>query len=157
MSFFVAILFVHYGISENVQLDRLKKEIYHLQAQDSDIRQEIEKKESLTRRDPVPITIEYGVVLNQIRLLESYSGTSMDVQLEGAMGIQDIASHYESTEYKGVRGLRIRILVDKSSQDTDMGVVLDDIHQLEINTDFIATEIDQEDGHLNIKGEIYGV
>jgi uncharacterized protein with HEPN domain len=95
--------------------------------------------------------------MNQIRLLESASGTSMNVQLEGTMDTQDIANHYEDTPYKGIRGLRIRIVVDKFSKETDMGAVLDDIHLLEKNTDFMASEISKDNNNLIVKGEVYGL
>jgi hypothetical protein len=95
--------------------------------------------------------------MNQIRLLESYSGTSMNVQLEATTDTQDISSHYEDTQYKGIRGLPIKIVVDKFSKETDMGAVLDDIHVLEKNTDFIASEISKDNNNLIVKGEVYGL
>jgi len=38
-----------------------------------------------------------------------------------------------------------------------MGAVLDDIHLLEKNTDFKASEISKDSNNLIVKGEIYGL
>ena len=77
--------------------------------------------------------------------------------LKGAMDSQDISSHYVDTEYKGIRGLKIQIVVDKFSKETDMGAVLDDIHLLEKNTDFVSSEISKDNNNLIVKGEVYGL
>ena len=157
ISLVVSIVLINFGMSTKAQMDELKSENAQLQANNLDMKQKIKDKEFLTKQAPVPISTEYSVVLNQIRLLESYSGTSMNVQLEGAMDTQDISSHYEDTEYKGIRGLKIQIVVDKFSKETDMGAVLDDIHLLEKNTDFMASEISKDNNNLIVKGEIYGL
>ena len=157
ISFIVSIVLINFGMSTKAQVDDLKIENAQLQANNLDMKQEIKDKESLPKQDPVPISTEYSVVMNQIRLLESYSGTSMNVQLEGTSDTEDITSHYVGTEYKGIRGLKIRIVVDKFSKETDMGAVLDDIHLLEKNTDFMASEISKDNNNLIVKGEVYGL
>ncbi len=157
ISIVASIVLINLGISVKAQVDDFKIENSRLQANNLDMKQKIKIKESLPKEVPVPLSTEYSVVLNQIRLLESYSGTSMNVQLEGAMDSQDISSHYEDTEYKGIRGLKIRIVVDKFSKETDMGAVLDDIHLLEKNTDFMASEISKDNNNLIVKGEVYGL
>ena len=90
-------------------------------------------------------------------MLEGFGGTNMDVQLDGVKDAGDISTQFEDTEYKGVRGLKIKIVVNKFSKETDMGAVLDDIHLLEKNTDFIASEISKDSNNLIVKGEIYGL
>ena len=157
ISFVVAIVLINFGMSTRAQVDELKKEDSQLQANNLDMEKKINDKESLSKQVPVPISTEYSVVMNQIRLLESYSGTSMNVQLEGAMDTQDISSHYEDTQYQGIRGLKILIVVDKFSKETDMGAVLDDIYLLEKNTDFMASEISKDNNNLIVKGEVYGL
>jgi len=157
ISFVVFIVFINFGMSTKTQVDGLKSENERLRANNFDMEQKIKDKESLTKQAPVFLSTEYSVVMNQTRLLESYSGTNMNVQLEGAMDTQDISSHYEDTEYKGIRGLKIKIVVDKFSKGTDMGAVLDDIHLLEQNTDFMASEISKDNNNLIVKGEIYGL
>lgn len=157
ISFVVSIVLINLGMSTKAQVDELKNENVQLQANNFDRKLKIKDKESLPKKVPVPISTEYGVVMNQIRLLESTSGTNMNVQLEGTMDTQDISSHYEDTEYKGIRGLKIRIVVDKFSKETDMGAVLDDVHLLEKNTDFMASEISKDNNNLIVKGEVYGL
>ena len=157
ISFVVSVVLINFGISAKARMDGLKSENSQLQADNLGMKEKIKDKESLPKRTPVPLSTAYSVVLNQIRLLESYSGTAMNVQLEGAMDAQDIASHYEDTQYKGIRGLKIRIVVDKFSKETDMGAVLDDIHILEKNTDFAASEISKDNNNLIVKGEVYGI
>jgi len=157
ISLVVSIVLINGGISVKVQADVLKNENARLQAADLDMTEEIRTKGSLPQQRPVPLSTAYALVLNQTRSLESFSGTSMNVQLEDAMDTQDIASHYEDTLYKGVKGLRIRIVVDKFAKETDMGAVLDDIHLLEKNTDFMASEISKDNNNLIVKGEVYGI
>src|ERR1039457_6126346 len=85
---------INLGISTKARVDDLKIEDGQLQADNLNLKQAIKEKGSLPKQAPVPLSTEYSVVLNQIKLLESYSGTSMNVQLEGAMDAQDISSHY---------------------------------------------------------------
>jgi hypothetical protein len=157
LSFVVSIVLINFGMSVRAQVDELKKEASQLQANNIDMQKEINYKGSLSKQVPVSISTEYSVVMNQIRLIESYSGTSMNVQLEGAMDTPDISSHYEDTQYQGIRGLKILIVVDKFSKETDMGAVLDDIYLLEKNTDFMASEISKDNNNLIVKGEVYGL
>jgi len=156
-SIILSFVFINLGINTKTQVDELKNENQQLQASNFDLKSKIRSKESLNKQTPVPIAMEYNEVLNQIRLLESYGGTSMSIQLNGKSDTQDISNDYEDTEYKGVRGLKVQIVVDKFSKETDMGAVLDDIHLLERNTDFLATEISKENNNLIVKGEVYGL
>ncbi len=157
MSFFITVLLIHYGVVTNAQVDDLKKEISQMQVGDLEMRQEIKDKRHLHSQAPTTLITAYNRFLNQVRLLESYSGTSMDVQLEENAGTQDIMDHFKNTEYKGIKGLKIRIVVKKFTKEADMGAVLDDIHILETYTDFMACEISQENDRLIVKGEIYGI
>ena len=157
ISIIVSFALLDFGITAKSQLDELKYGYSQLEGGNLELKSKIKVMESLPKHEPVPISREYSVVLNQIRLLESYGGTSMNVQLEASPDIQDISSHYEDTEYKGIRGLKIQIVVDKFSQETDMGAVLDDVHLLEKNTDFMATEISKNNNNLIVKGEVYGL
>ena len=157
VSIILSFVLINFGVSSQKQLDGLKAEYLQLQASNFDLKSKIKNKELMPKQTPVPLATEYNEVLNQIRLLESYSGTSMNVQLSGSSDTEDISSHYEDTEYKGIRGLKVQIVVDKFSKETDMGAVLDDIHLLEKNTDFIATEITKDNNNLIVKGEVYGI
>ncbi len=157
ISFIVSIILVNLGMSTGVQISNLRDEESQLEANSLDMKQKIKDKESLVEHEPVLLSTEYGLVMNQIRLLESYSGTNMNVQLEGAKDVKDIADQYVDTAYRGVRGLKIRIVVDNFSKEADMGAVLDDIHLLEKNTDFLASEIDKDTNNLIVKGEVYGL
>jgi hypothetical protein len=156
-SFFSAILSIHFGMSAKAQADDLRIQDAQLQVDNFNMEQKIKDKRSLVEHPPVPIATEYSVVLNQIRLLESGGGTRMNVQLEGVVDNQDVSTHYEDTIYRGIRGLNVQIVVNKFSTETDMGAVLDDIHLLEKNTDFVSTEIIKNDNNLIVKGEVYGL
>jgi len=157
ISMLVTFVLINSGISVKTQVEVLKKENSGLQSGNLYLKNKIKSKEFLPKLAPIPISTEYSLVLNQIRLLESYSGTSMNVQLDGGVDTQDISRDYEDTQYKGIRGLKIKIVVDKFSKETDMGAVLDDIHLLEKNTDFMASEISKDNNNLIVKGEIYGL
>ena len=157
VSVIASILFFHFGLSMRVQINTLRSDEAELQMKNLEMQKNIKDRKSLVKEPPVRMAVAYAFVLNQIKLLENFSGTSMNIELEGGMGSTDIASHYETTAYKGVKGLRIRMVVDKFSKETDMGAVLDDIHQLEKNTDFVSTQISKDNNNLIVKGEIYGI
>jgi hypothetical protein len=157
ISLVAAIVLINWGMSAKAQIDELKSESLRLEINNFKMKQKIKYEESLTKLAPIPLSKEYSLVLNQIRLLENHSGTSMNIQLVGTMNTQDISSHFEDTEYKGIRGLKVQIVVDKFSKETDMGAVLDDIRLLEKNTDFMASEISKENNDLIVKGEVYGL
>jgi hypothetical protein len=157
ISFVVSIILINFGMSEKSQQDNLRNKESQLEANNFDMKQKIKDKDCLIKRAPVPLSTEYGLVINQIKILESYSGTNMNIQLEANKDTDDISDHYISTEYKGIRGLKIKIVVDKFSKETDMGAVLDDVYLLEKYTDFMASEISKDNNNLIIKGEIYGL
>jgi len=157
ISFVISVVLVDLGMSTKAQVDNLREESSQLAANNLDMKHKIREKEFLVKHEGVPLPTEYSLVLNQVRMLEGYSGTNMDVQLDGIKDAADITTQFEGTEYKGVRGLRIKIVVNKFSKETDMGAVLDDIHLLEKNTDFIASEISKDNNNLIVKGEIYGL
>jgi hypothetical protein len=144
-------------MSTKAQVDNLRDEFSQLEANNLDMKQKINEKGFLVKREGVLLPVEYNLVINQVRMLEGYSGTNMALQLNGIKDAADISTQFEGTEYKGVRGLRIKIVVNKFSKETDMGVVLDDIHLLEENTDFMASEITKDNNNLIVKGEIYGL
>ena len=148
---------VNGGISTKAQVDNLRDEDLQLEANNLDMKEKIKEKESLVKRYPVLLSTAYGLLMNEVRTLESCSGTNMNVQLDATKDADDISSQYVDTPYKGVRGLKIQIVVDKFSQETDMGAVLDDIHKLEKNTDFAASEISKDNNNLIVKGEVYGL
>jgi hypothetical protein len=148
---------VNLGMSAKTQADNLRDEDSQLARNNLGMKQKIKNEESLVRREPVLLVAEYGLVMNQVRVLESYSGTNMNVQLEEAKDTNDISLHYVDTGYKGIKGLRIKIVIDKFAKETDMGAVLNDIHLLEKNTDFMVSEINKNNSNLIVKGEVYGL
>ncbi len=150
------IVFIDMGISIKVKIDQLKGVNEQLRSINLDLGQKIKAKELMPKQKPRSLSWEYGFVLNQIRLLERYSGTTMNVVLDGTIGMEDVQGHYEETAYKGIKGLKIKIVVGKLSQGADMGVVLDDIHFLEKNTDLLVSEIIKDNDNLTVKGEVYG-
>lgn len=156
-SFIVSAIFVNFGMSTKAHVDSLKDEVTQLETNNADMKQQISDKEFLKKKTGIELPTEYGLFMNHVRNLEGNGGTSMDVQLESAKDADDISKQYEDTEFKGIRGLKLKIVVNKFSKDTDMGSVLDDIHLLEESTDFMATEISKDSNNLIVKGELYGL
>jgi len=157
ISFVISMGLVNGGMSTKAQVNNLRNDDQQLRVENFNMQQEIRDKDSLVKREGVLLSTEYGLVMNQVRILESYSGTSMNVGLEAYRDTDDVSAQYVDTRYKGVKGLKIKIVVDKFSKETDMGAVLDDIHELEKNTDFMASEISTDNNNLIVKGEIYGL
>jgi len=156
-SFFVSLIFVNAGISAKGQNDRLHKQCLEMDAQNLYMQQEIKVKKAMIKSRPVLLSMEYGFFINQVKMLEAYSGAEMSVQLDGSRDSDDISTHYTNTEYKGIRGLKIQIVIDKFSKDTDMAEILDDIHLLEQTTDFMVNTIDKDNNNLTVKGVVYGL
>jgi hypothetical protein len=157
IAFVLSAVFFYFGYTAWGQIKDINDQKAQLEASNLALKASVEAKKNLVKQGPVPISTEYGLLVNQVRLLASYSGTEMNVQVDGVLDATDISTHYEQSEYKGVRGLKIEVVVSKFDNDTDMGAVLDDIHQLETNADFLATEITKDNSSLIIKGEIYGL
>jgi len=157
LSFLAGTIFINLGMSAKAHINNIKDEITQLNSENLDMEQKEKTKEMLYKSEPVALTTEYGLIMNQTLLLESYSGTGMSIQLEDTKNEDDLSSQYVATEYNQVKGLKIQIVIDKFSKETDMGAVLDDIHLLEKNTDFLASEIDKDNNNLIVKGEIYGI
>lgn len=157
ISFVVALVLGNLGWSTHGQVEGLRDQVSQLEESNSGMKEEISQKEYLKKLPGVDLSKEYSLVLNEVRILESYSGTNMVVQLDGKQDVSDISSQFEDTDYKGVRGLKIEIMVNKFSKNTDMGAVLDDIHSLEKKTDFMASDITKDSNNLIVKGEIYGL
>lgn len=157
ISFIVSVISVNLGISAKVQVEGLKEEELNLQIANSDIEMKIKDKELLVKHEPILLLNAYELVINQVRTLEVYSGTNINVQLEANKDTEDISNHYINTEYRGIKGLKVKIVVDKFTKETDMGAILEDIHLLEKNTDFMASEISKDSNNLIVKGEIYGI
>ena len=157
ISLMIAAVLVNAGISTRIKTDDLRRKKTNLDADNRQMQAEIKDKESLVKREPVLLSKEYALLINQTKILESYSGTSMELGLEGLKDADDVADHYVDTSYRGIKGLKLCIMVDKFSKEADMGAVLDDIHSLEKNTDFLATQISQSSNNLIVKGELYGI
>ena len=158
---FVSLIFSavlgYFGMNASSQIQDIREGISHIQQNNEATRQILKDKVGIKHTAPIFLSTEYNLVMNQVRILESYSGTSMDLQLDGIKDTTDIRSQFQNTEYKGVSGLKVKIVIDKYSKQTDMGAVLDDIHLLEKNTDFTATQIVKDNNNLIVKGEIYGI
>jgi len=157
ISIIISVILIHFGLTISTQVNDLKDVYSQLDQKNSGMKSMIRQRRMIARRVPILLSTAYGVVIDQIKMLEGYSGTRMNVQLEGIKDIDDISKRFINTEYKGVKGLRIEMVVDKYSKETDMGAILDDIHLLELNTDFMASEITKDNNNLMVKGEIYGL
>lgn len=157
VSLLVLAVLINGGVSSRTQMEKIKNDILKLQVNIQEMKQKVRIKKSLPFRSPVFLSTAYIVLLNQIRYWESDGSLSMNVQLDGGTDAQDISSHFERTEYKGIKGLKIKIVVDRLSQAVDMGEVLDDIDLLERKADFKVLEINKASDNLTIKGEVYGL
>jgi len=156
VSLVLSVVLVYFGMNAQTQMQDLREGIIRIEEKNSQMQQNLKEKAGIKLEAPVSLLMEYDLVMNQVRILEGYSGTGMDVKLDGTKDTSDIASQFQNTQYKGVKGLKVKIVINKYSTDTDMGAVLDDIHLLEKNTDFTATQIIKDNNNLIVKGEIYG-
>jgi len=157
ISCLIFIVLMDIGFNAAKQVSNQREALQQLETDNVQMKDQIAFTELLPKSKPFALADAYALVMDQIRMLQAYSGTNMNVQLENIKDSDDISSSYVSTVYKGVEGLKIKIIVDKFSKETDMGAVLDDIHLLEKNTDFMATEITKDNNDLIVKGEIYGL
>jgi hypothetical protein len=153
----VSIFFINVGLSINEQIDGLYKQSKDLLIQNNHIEVEISNRRLLTQKPPVAISKSFSLVINEIRYLESNSGTVMNLSIEKSQDNEDISNHYIDSQYRGIKKLPVMLQVDKFSSETDMGAVLNDIYQLEMGTDFKASEINKEGNALFVKGDVYGL
>ena len=153
----VSMVLIYFGISQRAQMNEQRIQLAQLQVKNMERKQSVKDKEILSRSNPVFLSEEYGVLMDKVRILAGNSGIGMNVALQEGRDAADIADHYVDTPYSGVKALKIKIVVDRFSKETDMGMVLDDIHVLEKSTDFLVSEISRELDHLSVKGEIYGL
>ncbi|MBF0511861.1 MAG: hypothetical protein HQL13_05995 [Candidatus Omnitrophica bacterium] len=157
LSLALSLLLFHWGFTLSQEMRALQGQYTQLQTNNLMIKEEIRFKETLPKKAPMPLSTGYTDMLNHISVLENTSGTCMQVNIEASKEDQMIENHYENSEYQGIKKLKIQIMVDKFSKESDMGAVLDDIHLLEKDTDFIARQIIKENNDLIVKGEVYGI
>ncbi len=157
VSLMVALVLAHEGLILKSASDRLRQENALLDGKNAGLAKDIQDKGRLAHRAGLRLAAAYALVMNQVRVLEDGNAAAMSVHLETAQESRDIADHFEPTAYQGVKGLKIKIIIDKFSRETDMGAVLDDIYVLEKNTDFLASDIAKDNNNLIVKGEIYGL
>jgi len=152
-----SIFFAHGGLWYKSQADRLSRQIAAILIENKRMNAEIIEKQQLYPQPPVTISKAYNLVINDMRYLQENSGTTMNLTIEKSHDNEDISNHYVASCYRKVRKLPVIIQVDKFSGETDMGAVLNDIYQLEADTDFKAWEINKEGNVLIVKGDVYGV
>ena len=156
-SIVVSMFFINVGLSINNKVNDLLKQKEDILIQNNHIGVEILERQRLPQRAPVIISKAFSLVINEIRYLEENSGTIMNLTIEKSVDNDDIAHHYVDSRYRGIKKLPVVIQIDKFSSQTDMGAVLNDVYQLEEETDFKATEINKEGNVLIVKGEVYGL
>ncbi len=118
---------------------------------------EIKQEQSFKKNEPKTISQSFTIFVNETKMFETYSGTRMNIVLEGAKENENLEDHLVATAFRGVKALPLNIRVEKFSNETDMGEVLNDIFLLERRTDFKVSEISTEDNTLLAKGELYGI
>ena len=153
----VSIFFVNVGLSINAQVDGLAKQTEGILIQNNHMGVGISNRQLLAQRPPVFISKAFSLVINGIRYLEENSGTTMNLTIEKSKDNDDISNYYIDSHYRGIKKLSVMLEVDKFSSETDMGAVLNDIYQLEVETDFKVTEINKEGNTLIVKGDVYGL
>jgi len=156
-SIVVSMFFINVGLSINNKVNDLLKQKEDILIQNNHMGGEILESQLLPQRPPVFISKAFSLVINEIRYLEENSGTIMNLTIEKSADNDDIAHHYVDSRYRGIKKLPVVIQIDKFSSQTDMGAVLNDVYQLEEETDFKATEINKEGNVLIVKGEVYGL
>jgi len=157
ISIIVSVFLINIGLSVNAQVRGVAKQIEDISIQDKHLSVEILNRQLLVQRTPRPIPKAFSLVINDIRYLEENSGTGMNLMIDKAQDNEDISNHYVYSQYRGIKKLPVLIQVDKFSDETDMGAVLSDIYQLEVETDFKVAEINKMGDVLIVKGDIYGL
>lgn len=152
----VSLFLINIGLSINSHIDGLTKKTRDIQIQNNLIKEEILNRQILPQRPPMLISNAFSIVINEIYYLEEFSGTAMKLIIEKSNDNEDITKHYINSEYRGIKKLPVLLRIDKFSNETDMGEVLNDIYQLEVMTDFKVNEIIKEGNTLNVKGDVYG-
>jgi hypothetical protein len=152
----ISVFLVNAGLSINAQVEDLSRQKDSLLVQNNHMGAEILERQQLIQKLPIEISKAFSLVINEIRYLEENSGTTMNLTIEKSVDDDDIANHYIGSQYRGIKKLPVTIEVDKFSDETDMGAVLNDVYQLELETDFKATEINKEGNTLIVKGDVYG-
>jgi hypothetical protein len=153
----MSVFFVNAGLSINARVDDLSRQREYMLTQNNHVEVEISQRQMLPQRPPVVVSTAFSLVINEIRYLEGNSGTTMNLTIEKSTDNDDIANHYIDSQYRGIKKLPVMLEVEKFSNETDMGAVLNDIYQLEEETDFKATEINKEGNALIVKGDVYGL
>ena len=157
ISIFVSLYFVHTGLLMKVKVQELTRQKQDMVAQNNHMIFEISERLQLPQKQALLMSKAFSKVVNETRYLESNSGTTVDLTIEKSADSDEISSHYQDSQYHGVKKLPVVLHIDKSSSETDLGAVLSDIYQLEIETDFKVTEINKDGTTLLVKGDIYGI
>jgi len=153
----VSLSLFHLALNTKSQTDALSESLYQIKLSNQQMERQIHYKNTLSKSKGGALSDAYRMFMNQVRDLQNNSAISMRVQLANAKDSNDISQLYVPTAYKGVRGIKIKIIVDGISGGTDMGLVLDNIHHLERNSDFLVNEISKDNNDLIVKGELYGL
>jgi hypothetical protein len=157
ISLAVSVFFINAGISMNAQVVGLLKQKEDLLIQNNNIGLEISQKLSLSQMPPVDISKAFSLVVNKIRFLEGNSGSTMNLMIEKSQDSDEIYNYLIDSQYRGIKKLPVTLQVDKFSNETDLSSVLNDIYQLEVETDFKVTEISKTGNGLIVKGDVYGL
>jgi len=153
----IAFLFIEGALNLRVQEQEAQKSKDHLAAENQRLEGEINHKQSFKKNEPRYISKAFNLFVNQMKIFEAFSGTQMNFSLGGRKEKESIEDHFVPTHFRGVKALPILINVQKFSNQTDMGEVLNDIFLLENRTDFKVSEISSENNALVVKGELYGI
>jgi hypothetical protein len=153
----VTVFFINVGLGLRAQLTEIKQELSELTRENASLSEEIARKRQFERKSPQTVSSAFTLFVNEIRMFETYSGSRMNIAVNGREENQSIEDHYINTEFRQVKGLPLTINVEKFSTNTDMVEVLNDIHLLESHTDFKVSEIFSENNTLTVKGELYGI
>jgi len=156
-SLIVSLGLVNLGMSTRSQVEDIKRESSQLRAMNLEIKDEINEKRYWVKHEPVFLSIEFDLFLRKARYLEGYYGMNLKIQPEANKDVDDVSDLYVDTEFKGVKGLKVRIQIDDISKGADLETVLDGIHSLEKSTDYMTSEICKVNDTLIVKGEVYGI
>ena len=157
MSLGITALLIHSGLSLRAHSSDAKQQYDAVVSENLAFKGELEHKQIYRKDLPMAISDAFTGFVNETKMLETCSGTRVNIVFTGTKENENIEDHYEATSFRNVKGLPIAISVEKFSNETDMAAVLNDIYLLENHTDFKVSHISTENNSLIVKGELYGI
>ena len=104
VSLILSVVLVYFGMNAGSQGQDIREGISLIEEKNNQMQQSLKEKAGIKRLAPVSLSMEYNLVMNQVRMLEGYSGTSMDVQLDGT---KDTRTSVHSSKIRNIKVSRV--------------------------------------------------